>query len=90
MKARWRMFGSFLVCLFLVVGVLSPPRAGGVSSSATEVVRAGGPPLRLAVGTFDPVVEAAPVSAPATSSLVADPGDGDGYYLVQFLSLIHI
>lgn len=92
MRMHWRMLSSMIVCVMLVTGLLSPLRADRAAISATVAPDAtlpegkplAGPPLRLAAGTFDPLREAGPGSATAALQLTAYPGDGAGYYLVQF------
>jgi hypothetical protein len=47
-----------------------------------------GPRIRLAAGEFDPLVESEPAPPSGSLRLLTYPGDGTGYYLVQFLGPI--
>lgn len=48
------------------------------------VEQAEAPRIRLAVGEFDPLVTLEPAGLPSALRLSTYPGDGTGYYLVQF------
>jgi uncharacterized repeat protein (TIGR01451 family) len=54
------------------------------SPSAEPAGPTDGLRVRLAVGEFDPVVTAEPAGLPRSMRLSGYPGDGTGYYLVQF------
>ncbi len=87
MRMHWRMLSGVVVCVMLATGLLSPLHIDRAALSATVVPEdepAAGPPLRLAVGTFDPLRDAAPGSATEALQLTAYADDGLGYYLVQF------
>ncbi|MBN2389164.1 MAG: S8 family serine peptidase, partial [Anaerolineae bacterium] len=87
MRIQWRMLGGVIVCVLLMTGLLSPLRADRTAFSATVMPEAepvAGPPLRLAAGTVDPLRDDAPGNAIAALQLSAYPGNGMGYYLVQF------
>ena len=64
-----------------------PPGAQSASDGSTANARAStleAPRIRLVVGEFDPLVAPEPGSLPDFLRLSAYPGDGTGYYLVQF------
>jgi uncharacterized repeat protein (TIGR01451 family) len=63
------------------------PPAISTQSSSPGAEPAGptdGLRVRLAVGEFDPVVTAEPAGLPRDMHISGYPGDGTGYYLVQF------
>lgn len=81
MKTYARRFIGMVMCLTLVLGLWGPPPAHPTAAAAPPA--AGGPTIRLAGGSFDPLAQG--TSAPAQGLyLAAFPGDGTGYYLVQF------
>ncbi|HQE93372.1 MAG TPA: S8 family serine peptidase [Anaerolineae bacterium] len=93
MKIHRRMLESVVLCVMVVTSLLSPWRVNRAVYSATPEAASqpemAGLPLRLAIGTFDPLGEAAPGSTAQALHLAAYPGDGLGYYLVQFRGPLH-
>lgn len=93
MNVRWKVLMGVWVCVMLVTGLLPPVRPNHVAYSAPAAPEesalpqsepVAGPPLRLTAGTFDPLRDAGPGRASAALQFSAYPGDGAGYYLVQF------
>ncbi len=93
MNVRWKVLMGVWVCVMLATGLLSPLPANRAVYSAPvepeetvqpESTPIAGPSLRLAAGTFDPLRDDAPGDAITALQLSAYPGNGVGYYLVQF------
>lgn len=93
MNVRWKALWGIWICVMLVTGLLSPLRPDHVAYSAPVAPEESalpqsdlvtGLPLRLTAGTFDPLRDAGPERSTAALQLPAYPGDGAGYYLVQF------
>ncbi len=79
---------------FISIAAATPankaPESSGAQSAPADSTAGqpsstpGAPRIRLAAGEFDPLVTPEPAGLPDALRLSAYPGDGTGYYLVQF------
>ncbi len=81
MKTHLRSLIGIVVCLTLVLSGWLPQ---GRPTMAATPPAAGGPPIRLAAMSFDPLTADIASDQEQGLYLAAFPGDGLGYYLVQF------
>jgi hypothetical protein len=84
MKTRaLRITLGSLACLALLA-TFSTSGAQVPAPPALPQSPVGAPHIRLAAGEFDPLADSAPACLSGGLQLSAYPGDGTGYYLVQF------
>ena len=86
MKTRWRMFGSLLACLILVISLFSPLRADRTASFPLETAIARQTARRCALpaGLSIRLLRGSLLMRRRMLVFRAYPGDGTGYYIVQF------
>jgi len=86
MKSRVKTLAVVILFVLLVAGLTLAAQAGPSAQVAQPAgySQVHGPRIRLLAGEFDPLESSAPAGLPANLLLSAYPGDGDGYYIVQF------
>ncbi len=85
MQVKQRILGRHLVILVLVIGLLLSRQTGPVvSTPAPPDAVVAESPLRLAGTSFDPLSTTASDNVANELQISSYPGDGTGYYIVQF------